>query len=91
MQKDQSFILRVRKYELRVAEPFILYRTLVPIMTAAYYVSSPSAHNGIIAILHNISFSDSYCAHLMKFVYVYVIILKDPIQSFTRHAPANTP
>ena len=36
-QKDQSFILRVRKYELRVAEPFILCRTLVPIMTAAYY------------------------------------------------------
>ena len=35
-QKDQSFILRVRKYELRVAEPFILCRTLVPIMTAAY-------------------------------------------------------
>ena len=41
MQKDQSFILRVRKYELRVAEPFILCRTLVPIMTAAYYISSP--------------------------------------------------
>ena len=37
VQKDQSFILRVRKYELRVAEPFILCRTLVPIMTAAYY------------------------------------------------------
>ena len=37
IQKDQSFILRVRKYELRVAEPFILCRTLVPIMTAAYY------------------------------------------------------
>ena len=36
-QKDQSFILRVRKYELRVAEPFVLCRTLVPIMTAAYY------------------------------------------------------
>ena len=35
-QKDQSFILRVRKYELRVAEPFILCRTLVLIMTAAY-------------------------------------------------------
>lgn len=41
IQKDQSFILRVRKYELRVAEPFILCRTLVPIMTAAYYISSP--------------------------------------------------
>ena len=37
VQKDQSFILRVRKYELQVAEPFILCRTLVPIMTAAYY------------------------------------------------------
>ena len=35
-QKDQSLILRVRKYELQVAEPFILCRTLVPIMTAAY-------------------------------------------------------
>ena len=44
-QKDQSFILRVRKYELRVAEPFILCRTLVPIMTAAYYISSPGTGN----------------------------------------------
>ena len=40
-QKDHSFILRVRKYELRVAEPFILCRTLVPIMTAAYYFTLP--------------------------------------------------
>ena len=36
-RSERSFILRVRKYELRVAEPFILCRTLVPIMTAAYY------------------------------------------------------
>lgn len=40
-QKDQSFILRVRKYELRVAEPFVLCRTFVPIMTAAYYFTLP--------------------------------------------------
>ena len=45
-QKDHSFILRVRKYELRVAEPFVLCRTLVPIMTAAYYISSPAPFNG---------------------------------------------
>lgn len=44
-QKDQSFILRVRKYELRVAEPFILCRTLVPIMTAAYYFTLPMDGN----------------------------------------------
>ena len=37
-QKDQPFILRVRKYELRGAEPFILCRTLVPIMTAALFL-----------------------------------------------------
>ena len=53
-QKDQSFILRVRKYELRVAEPFILCRTLVPIMTATYYISSPSAGNrNFIVFFHN--------------------------------------
>ncbi len=53
-QKDQSFILRVRKYELRVAEPFILCRTLVPIMTAAYYISSSSAGNrNFIVFFHN--------------------------------------
>ena len=47
IQKDQSFILRVRKYELRVAEPFILCRTLVPIMTAAYYFTLPFTCNNV--------------------------------------------
>ena len=54
IQKDQSFILRVRKYELRVAEPFTLCRSLVPIMTAAYYISSSSAGNrNFIVFFHN--------------------------------------
>lgn len=39
-KKNQSFILRVRKYELRVAEPFILCRTL-----AAYYFTLPMYGN----------------------------------------------
>ncbi len=41
---SRSFL--VRKYELQVAEPFVLCRTLVPIMTAAYYISSPAPFNG---------------------------------------------
>ena len=39
-QKDHSFILRVRKYELRGAEPFILCRIL-----AAYYFTLPMDGN----------------------------------------------
>ena len=38
--KNQSFILRVRKYELRVVEPFILCRIL-----AAYYFTLPMYGN----------------------------------------------
>lgn len=66
-QKDHSFILRVRKYELRVAEPFILCRTLVPIMTAAYYISSPSARNGDFVILHVIYSSGPHRAYPLIF------------------------
>ena len=51
-QKDHSFILRARKYELRGAEPFILCRALVPIMTAAYYISSPCFCNHRSVVLY---------------------------------------
>ena len=44
-QKDYPFILRARKYELRGAEPFILCRALVPIMTVAYYFTLPMDGN----------------------------------------------
>ena len=88
-QKDQSFILRVRKYELRVAEPFILCRTLVLIMTAAYYISSPGTCNGNLIILHNIYSSNPYCRHPLKSVCVYVIILKDA-SNFLLPTPQQT-
>lgn len=60
--KNRSFTLQARKYELRVAEPFISCRALVPMMTAAYaHRSTPNARSGFffLCLLHRFSFSNA--------------------------------
>lgn len=60
--KNRSFTLRARKYELRVAEPIVFCRALVPMMTAAYaHRSTPNARSGFffLCLLHRFSFSNA--------------------------------